>query len=75
MYGVGMPNETLIACDLHTDANCVLFTSDPDEFDPYYEYDEDGNAVVRWRCSECLTDAEEAEARAEFGDEVWDSLA
>ena len=39
-------------------------------------YDEDGNELLC--CKECempMTEAEEAEARAKWGDEVWDSLA
>jgi hypothetical protein len=65
-------NAVLTACDLHTDENCLLFTANPDDFDPY-GHDDDGNVLLR--CSECLTAEEEADARAEFGDAVWDSLA
>ena len=58
-----MPKD-LIACDLHTDPDCCLFTANPDEdLDPYYEYDEDDNVMERWRCRVCLT-AEEKRRNA-----------
>ena len=68
-----MTNETLFACTIANSAYCRLFTTNPNGFTE--SQDEDGN--TQRCCAYCnppLTPEEEAEARAEFGDE-WDSLA
>jgi hypothetical protein len=60
-------------CDVRNLPNCLLLTP-VGHMSTFY--DEDGNELLC--CEECempMTEAEEAEARAKWGDEVWDSLA
>ena len=56
------------------DEICELFTHDPVRFS---EWDDDDGVTQRCciYCDPPLTPEEEAEARAEFGDAEWDSLA
>jgi len=72
----------LVACSIHNTKECELFTDNPNDFDRdggywqrWIEEDEDGKEVTLYCCSQCLTPEEEAAARRECGDEVWDSLA
>jgi hypothetical protein len=59
------------ACDVRNSEDCELFTP---AGHMYTFCNENGVFLCCKNCEMPMTEAEEAEARAEFGDEVWDSL-